>query len=606
MATSLEAAWLPDPKTVERSNLRWLMDEVGVVDYAALHRWTIDHREEFWRLCVRRLSIEFDEPPRAILAGTAHHPHYLPGARGNIVASALDGPADSIALMHGTAHDLSRVSYQQLRRDVARCANGLRSHGLAVGARVAIVMPMTYEAVVAYLGVVAAGGAVVSIADSFAPEEIATRLRLADATWAVTQHAVLRAGKTLPMYEKVVAAGAERAVVVPGVAGPDLRTADLWWDELLSDDERLVTHSLSIDAVTNVLFSSGTTGEPKAIPWTHATPLKAAVDGHFHHDIHPDDIVAWPTNLGWMMGPWLIYAALLNDSALALCDDVPTGKGFVDFVEAARVTVLGVVPSLVAAWREGGMIERADWSRIRLFSSTGEASKPDDMNYLMEAVGGRPVIEYCGGTEIGGGYIAGTVLQPAVAGTFTTPALGLDVVIVDDAGNVADEGEMLLVPPSIGLSTTLLNRDHDAVYYRDLPDLGRPLRRHGDHMERLANGYWRALGRVDDTMNLGGIKVSSAELERVVGTVGGVAEVAAVAVPPAGGGPERLVIYAVPEPGGSPDPQELQAAMQAEVREHLNPLFKIQDVVIVASLPRTASSKVMRRKLRSSYASAQQ
>ncbi len=601
MSTLPPPSWVPDPATVENSNLRWLMDRLGISDYVGLHRWSVENREQFWETCLERLGIAFEVPPAAILEGTAQDPRWLSGARLNIVASALDGPPDGPAVVCGGEGRLRRVGYDALRRDVARCANGLRAAGIGLGDAVAIVMPMTYEAVVAYLAIVAIGGAVVSIADSFAPEEIATRLSIAQAKWAVTQHATRRAGKVLPMYEKVVAAGVARAIVVPGATGPELRSEDIWWDDLLSDDEKLPLHIAPADATTNVLFSSGTTGEPKAIPWTQTTPLKCGMDGHFHHDIHPDDVVAWPTNLGWMMGPWLIYAALLNNASLALYDDVPTGAGFVQFVAAAGVTVLGVVPSLVAAWRAGGFLEKHDWSGIRLFSSTGEASNPDDMAYLMAAAGGRPVIEYCGGTEIGGGYVTGTVLHPAIPGTFSTPALGLDLILVDDAGDPTDEGEVLLVPPSIGLSTRLLNRDHHEVYYKGLPQLGSPLRRHGDHMERLPNGYWRALGRVDDTMNLGGIKVSSAEIERVVGAVSGVAETAAVAVPPPGGGPERLVVYVVLSPGATADSSHLTAEMQQALRTHLNPLFKIHDVVLIDALPRTASAKVMRRSLRAAY-----
>ena len=151
------------------------------------------------------------------------------------------------------------------------------------------------------------------------------------------------------------------------------------------------------------------------------------------------------------------------------------------------------------------------------------------------------------------------------------------------------------------MSNRLLNRNHHKVYYAGLPIGGLPLRRHGDHMERLPNGYWRALGRVDDTMNLGGIKVSSAEIERVVGATPGVAESAAIAVPPAGGGPERLVIYVVVAPGESRDRSSLMTAMQQALRTHLNPLFKINDIVLIDALPRTASAKVMRRSLRTAY-----
>ncbi len=353
------------------------------------------------------------------------------------------------------------------------------------------------------------------------------------------------------------------------------------------------------NAETNILFSSGTTGDPKAIAWSHVTPLKSVVDGFYHHDVHAADVVAWPTNLGWMMGPWLIYASLVNGAAMALYDDIPTDGGFGRFVRDAGVTVLGVVPSLVSAWRASGCMEGLDWSKVRLFSSTGEASNPSDMAYLMELAGGRPVIEYCGGTEIGGGYIAGTVLQPAYPSQFTTAAVGLDFVVLDDEGEKARSGELFVVPPSIGLSTTLLNRDHHEVYFEGAPTLeGVKLRRHGDSMERLDNGNYRALGRMDDTMNLGGIKVSSAEIERVIGTVEGIAEAVAVAVAPEGGGPSRLHVYCVAESEAKLDVEGVRTAMQSEVRAHLNPLFKIEQVAFVDELPRTASNKVMRRKLR--------
>ena len=281
---------------------------------------------------------------------------------------------------------------------------------------------------------------------------------------------------------------------------------------------------------------------------------------------------------------------------------MPTGEDFGRFVQDVGVTVLGVVPSVVSVWRASGCMEGLDWSRIRLFSSTGEPSDPSDMAYLMGLAGNKPVIEYCGGTEIGGSYLTATVLQPAVPSLFTTPALGLDVCILDGAGEHASSGELFLVPPSIGLSSDLLDGDHHDVYFAGAPSPdGVILRRHGDHIERLEDGYYRALGRIDDTMNLGGIKVSSAEIERVVGALPDVAEAAAVSVPPAGGGPSLLVVFAVPEGVASPHPETLRTAMQAEVRSRLNSLFKIHEVVVVAALPRTASGKVMRRSLRDLY-----
>lgn len=599
MASSLTPAWIPDPDTVKNANLTELMEEVGTADYAALHRWSVDHRPEFWERAIDALGIEFARPYDRVLAGDAEHPRWLEGAELNIVSSCFSSPSDWAAIVHAEGGSIDIITYGELRAAVGRVANGFVTAGFSPGDRIAIAMPMTPLAVFAYLGIVAAGGVVVSIADSFAAEEIASRLRLTRTEMVVTQDRITRAGKELPMYDKVVEAGASRAIVVDTGGGAELRDRDFSWNDFLGSTAHFEPVAGPPTTHTNILFSSGTTGDPKAIPWTQLTPIKAAMDGRFHHDIHADDVVAWPTNLGWMMGPWLIYASLINGAALALYDDVPTSRGFAEFVQDAGVTVLGLVPSLVAAWRGSGALDGLDWSGIRLFSSTGESSKADDMAWLMSVAGGRPVIEYCGGTEIGGGYLAGTVLQPAVPAAFSTPALGTDIRILDEDGADASSGELFLVPPSIGLSTELLGRDHHEVYFAGTPQHG--IRRHGDHIEALGDGYYRAHGRIDDTMNLGGIKVSAAEIERALLGVAGITETAAVAVTPPEGGPSRLVIFAVPQPNTAPNVGSLKGEMQQAIREHLNPLFKIYEVVIVVDLPRTASAKVMRRELRANY-----
>jgi acetyl-CoA synthetase len=597
-----EPAWRPSEEIVADANVTSLMRDGEFRYYDELHRWSVMDPTGFWGEIIDRLGIVFDTPPTGIIEGPAEDPRWLPGATLNIVDSCFTAPPDRTAAVYRRDGANHTMSYGELQHEMARFAAGLVERGIRPGDRVAIAMPMTIESVVAYLGIVAAGAVVVSIADSFAADEIATRLRLTDPVLTVTQDQIVRAGKTLPMYAKVVDAGAESCVVVDTGSGIARRATDVGYTEFLGDVTTFDPVPGQPSDATNILFSSGTTGEPKAIPWTHLTPIKAAMDGRYHQDIHPGDVIAWPTNLGWMMGPWLIYASLINDATIALYDDVPASRGFVDFVADAGVTVLGTVPSIVAVWRTTGVLDDAPWSTVRVLSSTGEASDPDDYAWLMHQAGGVPVIEYCGGTEIGGGYISGTVVQDAIPATFTTPTLGLDVRILDDVGNEADTGELFLIPPSIGLSQTLLNRDHHEVYYEGVPDADVTLRRHGDHMQRLPNGYYRALGRVDDTMNLGGIKVSSAEIERVVQSVDGVAEAAAIAVSPPGGGPSRLVVYAVPSDAGAVDVERWRAEMQAAIRARLNPLFKLSDVVVIDELPRTASAKVMRRSLRDSYA----
>jgi acetyl-CoA synthetase len=594
-----QARWLPSADVIAAANLSRAMRECGLDTYDEFYAWSAVDRAGFWGYTVERLGIVLTTPPTEVLCGTPQHPEWLPGARLNIVDSCFTADPGSTAVVFEKAGVPHRLSYAALRRRVGRFANGLADFGVGRGDRVAIAMPMSIEAVVAYLGIVSAGAVVVSIADSFAPAEIETRLRIAGAVTAVTQDVIHRTGRILPMYDKVVAAGAARAIVATTGADVVLRDVDVEWADFLSDKSRFDAVPCEPGDHINVLFSSGTTGEPKAIPWTHSAAIKAASDGHYHHDIHPSDTVVWPTNLGWMMGPWLILATLINRATIGLYDDAPTTAGFARFIDEAGATILGVVPSLVASWRSSGVAESRDWSAIRLFSSTGEASNPSDMAYLMDLAGGKPIMEYIGGTEIAGGYMSGTLLQPCVPSTFTTPTVGGAIHILDEAGEPARVGELFIEPPSMGLSTELLNKDHDEVYYEGAPVWqGVQLRRHGDRIERLPGGRFRAQGRVDDAMNLGGIKISAAEIERVVRGTPGLVEAAAIAVDPDGGGPSSLVMCIVIDDG---DVAEISAEMQRRIREQLNPLFKIADVVQVTELPRTASAKVMRRVLRADY-----
>jgi acetyl-CoA synthetase len=597
-------AWLPSVTQIAAANVTTFMHERNLDSHEDQHRWSVDNRDDFWASTIDRLGIQFCEPFTAIVdpASDAETPRWLPGASLNIVDSCFAHASDSPAIIFQdvAGGPLARWSLAELEMLTNRVANGLVARGLQAGDAVAIDMPMTPETVAMYLGIIKMGGVVISIADSFAADEIATRLRLGKAKAIFTQDIIQRGAKRLPLYARVVEADAPPAIVI--AAGDalqvELRPGDCPWHDFIGvNDQFESVPGLPGDAV-NILFSSGTTGDPKAIPFTQTTPIKCAADAWYHHDIHPGDVLAWPTNLGWMMGPWLIFAALINRSAIALFPDSPVGTAFGKFVQAAGVTMLGVVPSLVRAWRESGCMEGLDWSKIRAFSSTGECSNADDMLYLMWLAEYKPVIEYCGGTEIGGGYITGTVVRPAAPATFNTLALGVDAVILDEAGQRCENGELFLIPPSIGLSNELLNRDHHEVYFSDTPNLANAglLRRHGDQIERLSSGYFRAHGRVDDTMNLGGIKTSSAEVERVVGDLPEIVESAAIAV---GGGPSQLVFYVIVQNDIAAG--DLRQAMQTEIHQHLNPLFRISDVVITDTLPRTASNKVMRRVLRDQY-----
>jgi acetyl-CoA synthetase len=605
----LSPAWFPSQEQIEASHIAALMHDLNLHSYTELHTWSVTNRAAFWKTMIQRLGIRLRRPYTQLidLSQGVESPHWLVNAQLNIVESCFQASDDAPAIIFQTEEsELKAWSYKALHRLTNRVANGLGNLGFQPGDAIAIDLPMTPESVAIYLGIIKAGCVVVSIADSFAAAEIATRLRLAKAKAIFTQDYIQRGGKQLPLYAKVIAAAAPLAIVHLRCTASvvELRTGDLTWQDFLRANDSFDAVPSDPATPINILFSSGTTGDPKAIPWTQTTPIKCAADGWLHQNIHPGDRVAWPTNLGWMMGPWLIFASLINRATIALYEDAPTTRAYGQFIQEARVTMLGLVPSLVSVWKATQCMQGLDWSAIKAFSSTGECSNSQDMLFLMSLAGYKPVIEYCGGTEIGGAYITGTLVQPCIPATFTTPALGLDLVILDAAGQIAEKGEGFIVPPSIGLSTELLNRDHHQAYFWDTPphpSLPIPLRRHGDYLERFPNGYYRSWGRVDDAMNLGGIKVSSAEIEQVINSVEDITEAAAIALAPPEGGPSQLVIYAVPTPQTQKTPIELKALLQTAIAQRLNPLFKIQDLILVEALPRTASNKLMRRVLRDQY-----
>ncbi len=601
---TLQPTWIPTKKTIENSNIYKMMRKHHFTSYNDFWRWSVDNKTQFWKETVENLDIKFDKVYTNIVAVSegVENAKWLFGSKLNIVDSCFQNLNDAVTVYFQKPNkSIQKVTQKELESLVNQIANSFANHDVKIGDTIAIDMPMTLEAVAIYLGAIKAGIKVATIADSFTVNEISTRINITKPKIVFTQDVMQRAKRVLPLYQKVVDANAVKIVVIQSSENTiELREQDLFWATFLSDNNAFESVKLSPEETITILFSSGTTGEPKAIPWNHTTPIKSASDGYYHQDIHQNDVVCWPTNLGWMMGPWLVFAALLNKASIALYYDAPLTSEFGAFIQNTKTTMLGVIPSIVKHWKNTKCMETFDWSSIKCFSSTGEVSNPTEMEYLMNLAGNKPVIEYCGGTEIGGGYVTSTVVQPNIPSVFSTQALGGEFVLMNDTNEVSAKGELFLIPPIMGLSTKLLNRNHHDAYYKDTPKHSQLLRRHGDELVRLENGYYRTLGRVDDAMNLGGIKVSATQIESVINTLDFVKESAAIAVPPKDGGPSILVVYYVEKSANLSTKERLKSS-QKIVRNTLNPLFKVSDFVKIEILPRTASNKVMRRKLRDNY-----
>ena len=602
---SINHIWKPSKISIEQSNIFKMMQEHGFENYDDFWKWSVTNKEIFWEATIHNLGIEFAQNYASIvdISEGVENAKWLKNAKLNIVDACFQNEDDSIAItFQEEGQNLQKITQKALLTLVNQIANGLVELGLKKGDNIAIDMPMTVEAVAIYLAGIKAGMPIVTIADSFTSNEIEVRLKITNPKVIFTQDILKRAEKELPLYSKVIEINAPKTIVFKtSKKDIKLRSNDIYWGDFLSSNTNFKTVIQQPDDIITILFSSGTTGEPKAIPWTHTTPIKCASDGYYHQDIHKNDVVCWPTNLGWMMGPWLVFASLINKATIALYYGPPMGEDFGKFVQNAQVTMLGVIPSFVKYWKSTKCMEQYNWDNIKCFSSTGEVSNPTEMEYLMQLANNKPVIEYCGGTEIGGGYVTSTVVQPNIASTFSTQALGGEFVLLNDSNEVSTKGELFLIPPIMGLSTSLINRNHFDVYYKDTPTYkGKLLRRHGDALEQLENGYYKAQGRVDDAMNLGGIKVSSVQIESVLNKLDFIKESAAIAVEPKGGGPSLLVVFYVENVSELTDEEKL-FQVKKSIGKQLNPLFKVSDLVKINVLPRTASNKVMRRKLRENY-----
>lgn len=596
--------WIPSEKTIHNSNIGRMMKALSIDSYDEFWKWSVDNKNSFWETTVDNLGIVFNKKHTSIVdvSNGVESARWLYGSKLNIIDSCFQNSDDSIAvILNNSVGEIEKISQKDLELKVNSVANGLLEQGLIAGDSVALFMAMTLEAVVIYLAAIKAGMTVVTIADSFSVKEISVRLKITNPKMIFTQDGFKRGSKIHLLYEKCMTASSKKCIVVKYLdKAVLLKDNSILYTDFISPNTSFDSVTVDPNKTNTILFSSGTTGEPKAIPWDHTTPIKSASDGFYHHNIQKGDVICWPTNLGWMMGPWLVYASLINKATIALYSGSPLEEGFGKFVASSQVSMLGLVPSIVNAWNHSKVMEQFDWSSIKCFSSTGEVSNKTEMEYLMQLANHKPIIEYCGGTEIGGGYVASTLVQENIPSQFSTQTLGGEFVLLDKEGELSDTGEVFLIPPILGLSTRLINQNHHDVYYNNLPRFrNKQLRKHGDALCRLNNGYFKANGRVDDTMNLGGIKIASVQIESVINTLDFIKESAAISVVPKDGGPDELVVYFVSKYTISD--QDALKIVQTCVKSELNPLFKVIDLVKIDNLPRTASKKVKRKELRKIY-----
>lgn len=584
-----EKLFTPNNELISKSNIFNAMTDLGFEKYDDFYKWSIEKKVDFIDYSVKKIGVKFDQSYDLVFwsEGT-----WFEGAKMNIVESCFSQDSTKAALVFKAENgEIVSLNFAELKSLVLRVVAGLRQKGFRKGRRCVIYMPMNVTSIVLYLALVAAGMVVVLVPDSFSESELQKRIEIVGAEVIFASDEYVYNQKKINLESKLENLN---EVEVYLAKGKDCILKDFGFKQLLSDESADFEYMIPSDYIS-ILFSSGTTKDPKAIPWKHWTPIKCAIDGYYHQDIHSSDVVSWTTGMGWMMAPWLIFATLINGATLAIYQGAYHSEDYGKFVEQSKISVLGVIPSLVKAWKNSGLMEQFNWE-VRVFTSTGEPSNSEDYLYLQSlSLLDAPIIEYCGGTEIGGGYITNTVVEPSLVSAFSTATLGTELEFVSEG----ELKEVLIAIPALGLSDELLNYDHDQEYFDERLDMirGKKLRRHGDAYEMVniaGKNFYKSRGRVDDTFNLNGIKVSAVEIEQVVSKFEGVVDVAAVSV--ADDGPESLVIFYCSET--EYDEQFLLSEFQKLISQNLNPLYRLSRVVRIDEMPRTASNKLMRKELR--------
>ncbi|AGN01238.1 AMP-dependent synthetase and ligase [Salinarchaeum sp. Harcht-Bsk1] len=633
-------AFEPEESFVESTNVWQFMQEYGIDDYDELIERTTSEVpgepdsgvEWFWDELVDYLGIEFYEDYERVRDDSdgPQFTDWYPGGELNVAHNVLDRHAavdaearNSVALIwEGEPGDVREVTYHELHREANRVANYLESVGIETGDTVGLYMPMVPEVVSILYGCLKVGAIAVPIFSGFGVDATATRIADSECSVLFTGDGFYRRGSEVVLKdtadEAIEAAGhVEHTVVVDRIGASDGAVdvgwddeRDAWWaDAIGPQPDEYATKHLPSDQESMLLYSSGTTGEPKGIVHTHAGILtQCAKEIHFGFDQQPADRFFWVSDIGWMMGPWTLVGNHTFGGTVFMYEgapDHPEPDRFWRMIDRHGLTQFGISPTAIRALRKHGeeWLEGHDLSSLRLLGSTGEPWDPESWQWFLEHVGGGecPIVNISGGTEICGCFLMPMPIQSLKPCTLGGPGLGMDIDVVDAEGNsVADEHERgYLVAKDSCPSMTKSLWSGDERYLEEYWSTWEDLWDHGDWAQVDEDGLWFLHGRADDALNVAGRKVGPAEVEGAAMEHDAVNQAAAIGVPDDTTG-TAVVLYVVPEPDVDPDSDLAEGIMETVGEEQGKP-FRPREVLFVDAFPKTQSGKIVRRAVQAAY-----
>ncbi|MBR9974871.1 MAG: AMP-binding protein [Bacteroidetes bacterium] len=619
-----DIVWRPSTDDIERSNLAAFMREHGIVSYDELMRRSTEDVAWFTDAVLRFLGVRFTRPYDTVLDMTdgIAFPRWCVGGALNIVSSCTDRwAADAVhrersaVVWEGEEETVRRLSYGELAAEVNRCANALRACGLGKGDAIGLYMPMTPEIVIALLAIGKIGGVILPLFSGYGAAAVASRLADADAKALFTADGFFRRGAVVDLKavadEALDAVPSISHVIVlrrSGHSVPMREGRDIWWHDLVPRQPDVAeAEPTAAEDTLMIIYTSGTTGRPKGAVHTHCGfPVKAAQDMAFGTDVHADDLIYWMTDMGWMMGPWLVFGATLLGATFFISDGAPDFPGVDRLwqqVELHGINVLGISPTLVRSLMKHGIdpVRAHDIDSLRFFASTSEPWNPEPWMWLFRDVGEsrRPIINYSGGTEISGGIVMGNPLLPLKPAAFSAACPGIAADVYDEDGRPLRNavGELVITAPWIGMTRGFW-RDRDR-YLDTYWSRWEGVWVHGDFAAIDEDGLWYILGRSDDTIKVAGKRLGPAEIESVLVAHPAVNEAAAIGVPHDVKGNE-VVCFCVLNPGRIGDAalvEELRAALIHALGKPLAP----RAIHFIGDIPKTRNGKIMRRIARSAW-----
>jgi acetoacetyl-CoA synthetase len=629
--TSPEPLWTPSPEVREQTEMarfmRWAGERHGrdFGGYDDLWRWSVGELEEFWgdvwEFCGVRASRPYE---RVLDSHEMPGAGWFPGAELNYAENLLlaDRDPEAVAVVHcSELRELDQLTWGQLSAQVAAAAAGLRSLGVGRGDRVVAYMPNIPETLIAFLAVASIGAIWSSAAPEFGARSVIDRFAQIEPKVLLSVDGYRHGGKDFDraaVVEGILAElpTVEHAVVLPYLhpgrapepGGGDGASAAVrhTWENLLASGEGAAPsfEQVPFSHPLWVLYSSGTTGLPKAIVQGHGGILLEQLKKRLHLDLRSGDRMFWFTTTGWMMWNFLV-GCLISDAAIVLYDGSPAHPDLSvlwGLAERAGITCMGVSPGLLASCEKDG-IEPArdhDLSSLRALGATGSPLTPESFHWVYEHVKGDVwLFSTSGGTDVCTAFVAGCPLLPVYEGELQCRALGCAVEAWDEQGeSLSDEvGELVITEPMPSMPLFLWGDDDGSrlreSYFAMYPGVWR----HGDWIRITPRGGAVIYGRSDSTINRMGVRMGTSEIYRAALGVEEVLDALVVDIPKPGSDGDSqaelwMAMFVVLRDGVTLD-DELAAQIKRRIREDCSPRHVPNEIRQIAEVPRTLSGKVL-------------